>query len=213
VVVILVLYLVDKLPIDGHAEQIVRVIVIIIGIISLLKYLAVFWGLAASGRFCDIRPPDAAIQNERDPAERQLIIRGKLFKQPGLWTRIQAAIFRQLSAQRRQASAQSFISPIRSQSAAQCAQISAQKRQVRLWSSEPINMTCADVRQISAQAMIKLKCLGSACWLPISEQMSHRRRQARLIAAQTFFDAAFHFSVDARHVRAPSESGSIDEAA
>jgi hypothetical protein len=41
VVVILVLYLVDKLPIDGHAEQIVRVIVIIIGI-SLLKYLAVF---------------------------------------------------------------------------------------------------------------------------------------------------------------------------
>jgi transposase InsO family protein len=89
-------------------------------------------GLAASGRYCDIRPPDAATQNERDPAERQLIIRGKLFKQPGLWTRIQAAIFRQLSAQRRQASAQSFISPIRSQSAAQCAQISAQKRQVRL---------------------------------------------------------------------------------
>ena len=41
-VVILVLYLVDKLPIDGHAEQIVRVIVIIIGVISLLKYLAVF---------------------------------------------------------------------------------------------------------------------------------------------------------------------------
>ena len=39
-VVILVLYLVDKLPIDGNAEQIVRVIVIIIGIISLLKYLS-----------------------------------------------------------------------------------------------------------------------------------------------------------------------------
>jgi hypothetical protein len=36
------LYLVDKLPIDGHAEQFVRVIGIIIGIISLLKYLAVF---------------------------------------------------------------------------------------------------------------------------------------------------------------------------
>ncbi|MFZ3328971.1 MAG: Thivi_2564 family membrane protein [Methylocella sp.] len=41
-VVILVLYLVDKLLMDGHAEQIVRVIVIIIGIISLLRYLAVF---------------------------------------------------------------------------------------------------------------------------------------------------------------------------
>ena len=42
VVVILVLYLVNMLPIDGRAKQIVRVIVIIIGIISLLHYLAVF---------------------------------------------------------------------------------------------------------------------------------------------------------------------------
>jgi hypothetical protein len=42
VVVILVLYLVNMLPIDGRAKQIVRVIVIIIGIISLLRYLAVF---------------------------------------------------------------------------------------------------------------------------------------------------------------------------
>ena len=42
VVVILVLYLVNMLPIEGRAKQIVRVIVIIIGIISLLKYLAVF---------------------------------------------------------------------------------------------------------------------------------------------------------------------------
>ena len=41
VVVILVLYLLEMLPIDGRAKQIVRVIVIIIGIISLLKYLAV----------------------------------------------------------------------------------------------------------------------------------------------------------------------------
>jgi hypothetical protein len=41
-VVILVLYLVNMLPIDGRANQIVRVIVIIIGVISLLKYLAVF---------------------------------------------------------------------------------------------------------------------------------------------------------------------------
>jgi hypothetical protein len=42
VIVILVLYLVNMLPIDGRAKQIVRVIVIIIGILSLLKYVAVF---------------------------------------------------------------------------------------------------------------------------------------------------------------------------
>jgi hypothetical protein len=42
VVVILVLYLVNMLPIDGRAKQIVRLVVIIIGIISLLRYLAVF---------------------------------------------------------------------------------------------------------------------------------------------------------------------------
>jgi hypothetical protein len=41
-VIILVLYLVNMLPIDGRAKQIVRVIVIVIGIISLLKSLAVF---------------------------------------------------------------------------------------------------------------------------------------------------------------------------
>jgi hypothetical protein len=42
VVIILILYLVNMLPIDGRAKQIVRVVVIIIGIISLLRYLAVF---------------------------------------------------------------------------------------------------------------------------------------------------------------------------
>jgi hypothetical protein len=42
VVVILVLYLVNMLSIDARAKQIVDVIVIIIGIISLLKYLTVF---------------------------------------------------------------------------------------------------------------------------------------------------------------------------
>ena len=41
-VIILVLYLVNMLPIDGRARQIVRVIVIVIGVISLLKYVAVF---------------------------------------------------------------------------------------------------------------------------------------------------------------------------
>jgi hypothetical protein len=41
-VVILVLYLVGLLPIDGRAKQIVRIVVIIIGVIALLRYLAVF---------------------------------------------------------------------------------------------------------------------------------------------------------------------------
>ena len=41
-VVILILYLINLLPLDGRAKQIVRVIVIILGIISLLKYIAVF---------------------------------------------------------------------------------------------------------------------------------------------------------------------------
>jgi hypothetical protein len=41
-VVILVLYLINMLPIEGRAKQIARIIVIIIGVLSLLKYLAVF---------------------------------------------------------------------------------------------------------------------------------------------------------------------------
>ncbi|MGE3159350.1 MAG: Thivi_2564 family membrane protein [Xanthobacteraceae bacterium] len=41
-VVILVLYLINMLPIDGRAKQIAQIVVIIIGVISLLKYLAVF---------------------------------------------------------------------------------------------------------------------------------------------------------------------------
>jgi len=41
-VIFLVLYLIGMLPIDGRAKQIARVIVIIIGVVSLLRYLAVF---------------------------------------------------------------------------------------------------------------------------------------------------------------------------
>jgi hypothetical protein len=41
-VIILTLYLVNMLPIDGRAKQIARVVVIVLGIISLLRYLAVF---------------------------------------------------------------------------------------------------------------------------------------------------------------------------
>ena len=42
VVILLVLYLVNMLPIDGRAKQIARVIVVVIGIVSLLKYVAIF---------------------------------------------------------------------------------------------------------------------------------------------------------------------------
>ncbi len=41
-VIVLVLYLVNMLPIDGRAKQIVRIIVIIIGVLSLLKYINIY---------------------------------------------------------------------------------------------------------------------------------------------------------------------------
>jgi Na+/melibiose symporter-like transporter len=41
-VIILILYLINMLPIEGRAKQIARVVVIILGVISLLKYIAVF---------------------------------------------------------------------------------------------------------------------------------------------------------------------------
>jgi hypothetical protein len=41
VVVLLILYLVDMLPIAGRAKHIVRIVVIILGVLSLLRYLSV----------------------------------------------------------------------------------------------------------------------------------------------------------------------------
>ncbi|OQM75797.1 hypothetical protein BFN67_02485 [Pseudaminobacter manganicus] len=41
-VIILVLYLIQRLPLDGRTRQIAQIVIIIIGVISLLKYLAVF---------------------------------------------------------------------------------------------------------------------------------------------------------------------------
>jgi hypothetical protein len=41
-VIILILYLINLLPLDGRARQIARVVVIVLGVISLLKYIAVF---------------------------------------------------------------------------------------------------------------------------------------------------------------------------
>ena len=40
-VVILVLYLINMLPMDGRAKQIARIVVIIVGVISLLRYISV----------------------------------------------------------------------------------------------------------------------------------------------------------------------------
>jgi hypothetical protein len=42
VAILLVLYLINMLPLDGRAKQIARVVVIVLGVISLLKYIAVF---------------------------------------------------------------------------------------------------------------------------------------------------------------------------
>jgi len=41
-VVVLVLWLVNRLPLDGRTKQVAQIVVVIIGIISLLRYLAVF---------------------------------------------------------------------------------------------------------------------------------------------------------------------------
>ena len=40
-VVLLILYLINLLPRDGRAKQICRVVVIVLGVISLLRYIAV----------------------------------------------------------------------------------------------------------------------------------------------------------------------------
>jgi len=41
-VIVLVLYLVNMLPLDRRMKQIAQIIVIIIGVLSLLRYIAVF---------------------------------------------------------------------------------------------------------------------------------------------------------------------------
>jgi hypothetical protein len=41
-VIVLILWLVQRLPIEARLRQILQIVVIVIGIISLLKYLAVF---------------------------------------------------------------------------------------------------------------------------------------------------------------------------
>jgi hypothetical protein len=42
VVILLVLYLVNMLPIDGRTKRIIHVVVIIVGVLSLLRHLGVW---------------------------------------------------------------------------------------------------------------------------------------------------------------------------
>jgi hypothetical protein len=41
-VIVLILWLVQRLPVEARMRQILQIVIIVIGIISLLKYLAVF---------------------------------------------------------------------------------------------------------------------------------------------------------------------------
>jgi hypothetical protein len=41
-VIVLVLYLVNMLPVDGRMKQIIRIVVVVIGILSLLRYIGGF---------------------------------------------------------------------------------------------------------------------------------------------------------------------------
>ena len=61
-----------------------------------------------------------------------------------------------------------------------------------------MSMKWAEVRQISAQAIIRRKCAGST-WLAAGFQaVVHRRRKAGLVAAQAGLDAAGHLFVHER---------------
>lgn len=40
-VVVLILYLVDRLPVDGRLRNIIRIVIVVIGIISLVRLLGV----------------------------------------------------------------------------------------------------------------------------------------------------------------------------
>jgi hypothetical protein len=81
-----------------------------------------------------------------------------------------AAIFWQLSAQRRHACTHSSMPPIRAQLSAHASHTSAQAAQVAPWRLELVSMKSAAVRQISAQLVMSLKCSGSTCLPPVSRQ-------------------------------------------
>ena len=57
-VVVLILWLVQRLPVEGRVKQIIQIVVIIIGIIALLKYLAVFSPRVLAALH-DLQPPAA----------------------------------------------------------------------------------------------------------------------------------------------------------
>jgi hypothetical protein len=81
-----------------------------------------------------------------------------------------AAIFRHDSAQASHAATHSSMSPTRLQSLAHSAQISAHSLHVCLWWGVLISMKWAEVRHISAQAIMRRKWTGSTCFPPASRQ-------------------------------------------
>lgn len=83
---------------------------------------------------------------------------------------VQAAIRSQLSAQARQVWAHSSIPSSCSQLLAHSRQMAAHAAQVCLCSEVLISIVWAEVRQISAHAIISLKCSGSTCAPPASRQ-------------------------------------------
>src|SRR4051812_19893449 len=89
---------------------------------------------------------------------------------PARSLQLQAAIRRQEAAQASHIATHSSIPPMRLQSLAHSAQISAHSLQVCLWWGVLISMKCAEVLHISAQAIIRRKCAGSTCSPPASRQ-------------------------------------------
>src|SRR5690606_11103703 len=83
-----------------------------------------------------------------------------------------AAMAAQLSAHRRQISAQRIISasPIASQSLAHWRHTSAQAPQITVWMSAPRSIAEALVAQMSAQLASSAMCCGAACSPPLVRQ-------------------------------------------
>ena len=92
------------------------------------------------------------------------------------------------SAQDRQASAHSCMSPMRSQLWEHCSQISAQARHTGRSREERVNRMCALLRHISTQAIIKRKCWVSTCSPPRSRQCVIAELEAGPIASKALLD-------------------------
>ena len=113
----------------------------------------------------------------------------------------QAAIFRQLSAQRRHCSTQCCMSPTCSQLRAQSSQTSAHSAQVCLWCRGPkqheVRRGPADLRAGQHQAeMLRLHVLAAS-----RQAVVRRHPEAGLVAAQALVDAGLHLARHIAHVK------------